>query len=87
VLVITGLLLRLSAMRHGTTTVWCIHCKERRLVVRRELVVETNSKGTSHRVAGQCLTCRQPTSTYVAGRFVTSMSHGHEDDEGLAPRA
>jgi len=65
-LVITGLLLRLSAMRNGTTTVWCIHCKGRRIVVRREVVRETNSKGTSHRVVGQCLTCRQPTSTYVA---------------------
>jgi len=56
----------ISGLKRGHSEVFCIHCKAHRKVIRMSVSEFTNSKNTSSRLTGKCLTCGNTTSTFIA---------------------
>ena len=56
----------ISGLRRGYSNVFCIRCREKRKVIRLSVTELTNSKNTSSRLKGKCLTCGNITSTFIA---------------------
>jgi len=50
---------------NGTTTSYCVRCRERRQVTKVKYVTQATSKGFSTRLVGVCQTCEGATSTFV----------------------
>jgi hypothetical protein len=46
--------------------IWCIHCGEKRTVIRHRVEITPNSKRPSMRMIGECTDCSGQTSTFVA---------------------